>query len=47
MGIDPNSCRPGFRTIRPAAFCYFFTSGHSLSYSGLAASSGAIVAICL
>ena len=26
---------------------YFFTSGHSLSLSGFAASSGAIVAICL
>ena len=26
---------------------YFFTSGHSLAESGFAASSGAIVAICL
>ncbi len=33
--------------IRPAALCYFFTSGQSLASNGLAASSGAIVATSL
>jgi hypothetical protein len=33
--------------IRPAKTCYFFTSGHSLASSGLAASSGEIVAMVL
>jgi hypothetical protein len=33
--------------IRPPETCYFFTSGHSLASSGLAASSGEIVAMVL
>ncbi len=39
----PGQARPCIGTL----LAYFFTSGHSLAESGLAASSGAIVAICL
>ncbi|MGY3507406.1 hypothetical protein ACVIQY_000381 [Bradyrhizobium sp. USDA 3051] len=42
--------KPGHDVVEAVAQLlrpYFFTSGHSLSLSGLAASSAAIVAICL
>ena len=40
------ACAP-LPTLRQRLRSYFFTSGHSLASSGLAASSAAIVAICL